>query len=185
MPTSSPTVTQRFVLETAKRLPREVGARLVGGAYDADEQVRTEAEGLNSYYRLADCMAALSAAVLHGFRGLGAYATAIDRQGASGADGAAASVQTLRTARSILDEEPPPVPTDPIFVRGARVTLMQAQKAILVAANYRYGSDDAQELHRGAAAASQALVAAEGFVNVPEQVRRAVEAMRGNEPGVR
>jgi hypothetical protein len=185
MPTSSPTVTQRFVLEIAKRLPREAAEHLVGGAYDADEPARTEADELNSYYPLSNRMAALSAAVLREFPGLGAYATAIERQGALSADGAAASEETLRTARSILDEEPPPVAAAPIFVRGARMTLMQAQKAIRVAATYRYGSDDAQDLHRGAAAASQALAAAQGFVNVPEEAHRTVEAMRGNVPRVR
>ena len=185
MPTSSPTVTQRFALETAKRLPRGAAERLVERAYDADEPAHTEAEEISRFYRLAHRMAALSAVVLREFRGLGAYATAVDQQGALSADGAAASVQTLRSARSILDEEPALVAADPIFVRGARTTLMQAQRAIRVAATYRYGSDDAQDLHRGAAAASRALAAAQGFVNVPEEARRTVEAMRGNEPGVR
>lgn len=178
--TTSATVTQRFALETAKRLSGEAGERLVGGAYDEDEPARTEAEELGSYYSLSNRMAALSAAVLRGFPGLGAYATAIERQGALSADGAAASEQTLRTARSIMDEEPSPVAADPIFVRAARTTLMESQSAIRVAATYRYGSDDAQELHRGAVAASRALAAAQGFVNVPEEARRIVEAMRGN-----
>jgi hypothetical protein len=177
--TTSATVTQRFALETAKQLPGEAGARLVGGAYDADEPARTEAEELNSYYPLANRMAALSVAVLRRFSGLGAYATAIERQGALSADGAAASEQTLRTARSIIDEEPPPVAADPIFIRAGRTTLMEAQRAIRVAATYRYSSGDTQELHRGAAAASRALAAAQGFVNVPEEACRIVEAMRG------
>ncbi len=177
--TPSATVTQRFALETAKQLPGEAGARLVRGAYDADEPVGTEAEELDSYYPLSNSMAALSAAVLRGFAGLGAYATAIERQGALSADGAAASEQTLRTARSIINEEPPPVAADPILVRAARTTLMEAQRAIRVAATYRYSSGDAQELHRGAAAASRALAAAQGFVNVPEEARRIVLAMRG------
>lgn len=125
-------------------------------------------------------MTTLSAAVLRGFPGLGAYATAIERQGALGADCAAASEQTLCTARSIMDEEPPPVAADPIFVRAARTTLMEAQRAIRVAATYRYSSGDAQELHRGAAAASRALAAAQGFVSVREEARRIAEAMRGN-----
>ena len=124
--------------------PRGAAERLVGRAYDADEPARTEAEEMSSFYWLAHRMAALSAVVLREFRGLGAYATAIDQQGALSADGAAASVQTLSSARSILDEEPALVAADPIFVRGARTTLMQAQRAIRVAATYRYGSDDAQ-----------------------------------------
>lgn len=178
--TTSATVTQRFALETAKQLPGEAGARLVAGAYDADEPVRTGAEEMSSFYRLANRMAVLSAAVLRGFPGLGAYATAIERQGAGSADGAAASEQTLRTARAIIDEEPPPVAADPIIVRAARTTLMESQRAIRVAATYRYSFDDVQELHRGAAAASRALAAAQGFVNVPEEACRIVEAMRGN-----
>jgi hypothetical protein len=71
-PTMSTTVTQRFALETAKQLPGEAGARLVGGAYDADEPTRTPAEEMDSYYPLSNGMAALSAAVPRGFHGLGA-----------------------------------------------------------------------------------------------------------------
>jgi hypothetical protein len=178
--TTSVTLTQRLALETAKQLPGEAGARLVRGAYDADEPACTEAEALDSYYSLSHRMAALSAAVLRGFPGLGAYATAIERQGALSTDGAAASEQTLRTARAIMDEEPPPLAADPIFVRAARTTLMEAQSVIRVAATFRYGSGDTQELHRGAAAASRALAAAQGFVNVPEEARQIVEAMRGS-----
>jgi hypothetical protein len=179
MPASSPTLAQRFVLEAVKGLRGEAVEVVLRAAYDDTETARTEAEEVNSYYQLSDRVNTWSAIVLRKVE-LGDYADVLDRQRALSADGAAASEQTLGRARSILDEEPPVVAADQIFLRGARAMLLEAQKAIQVAATFGYGSDDAQALHLGTTAASRAFVAAaQGFIQGPEEARRTVEAMRG------
>jgi hypothetical protein len=180
MPANSPTLAQRFVLEAVKSLRGEAVEAVLREAYNGGETARTEAEEVNSYYQLSDRANTWSAIALRKVE-LGDYANVLDQQRALSADGAAASEQTLRTARSIPDEEPAVVAADPIFLRGSRAVLLEAQKAIQVAATFRYGSDDAQALHRGTAAASRAFVAAaQGFTQGPEEARRTVEAMRGN-----
>jgi hypothetical protein len=135
---------------------------------------------LEGYYRLCDCTTAWSGAALRKV-GLMDYATFLDQARGGGTDGAIAAEQTLRTARSVLDQEPFADATDQTLLQAARKTLLETQKALSVATRVEDPRAERQALRAGTAAASRAFVAARGFIGTaPAQAQATVAAMRAS-----
>ncbi len=179
MEASRQTLPQLFALEAAKGLPKGVDEAVIRVAYSGGEEPRHPSAELNGYYKLCDCAIAWSGAALRKV-GLVDYATFLDQAG-GGADGAIAAEQTLRTARLVLDKEPFADAPDQTLLQAARKTLLEAQKAVSVAARVEDPRAEHQTLRAGTAAASRAFVAAHGFLgSAPAQAQATVAAMRAS-----